>query len=106
MQGKKAQTKAERKRNDFLKHYGCFICRELGFDSLAELHHIVKTYRLGHGFTIPLCQWHHRGIPLPQLGAAGTRDLLGPSLASEKKAFVARFGTELEILKRVDAVIK
>ena len=75
----------------------------------AEAHHIVDNgYRRlsgGHQATIPLCPWHHRGEPLADVTVRATKELLGPSLARHKREFVARFGTERELLEKVNDLI-
>ena len=94
----KPPTKAERKRMADMKDHGCCLCAELGLGwRLPDNHHILSGgRRMGHRFTIPLCKWHHEGHP-------PMTEEMGPSLASSKRAFVSKFGTELEIMARVDA---
>lgn len=46
--------------------YGCLCCLIAGYRCSSEpieRHHIIEgRKRLGHFFTLPLCQGHHRGI--------------------------------------------
>lgn len=81
-------------------------CRQ---PSRTEAHHWVgKGYRKhsgGHQTTLPLCGWHHRGdtrgcFDAPRISQATVK--YGPSLAVNKKEFVAAYGTELELLAETD----
>jgi hypothetical protein len=54
----------------------------------VEAHHIcVGGRRLGHLFTLPLCQSCHEGAF---------------SIGNSKKQFIAKHGTELELLEKVN----
>lgn len=101
----KTATKAQRRRFTDLQMVGCICCRLEGIagdghPEPADIHHITMGgRRLGHDYTIPLCPWHHRGV-----GVAGLPDSVleagkGPSLARSKRAFVARYGTEMQLLR-------
>jgi hypothetical protein len=61
--GKGAPTKAEREWLDAITAYGCIACRldGLGFRP-AAVHHILRGgVRMGHMFTLPLCDpGHHQ----------------------------------------------
>jgi hypothetical protein len=82
---------------------GCIACRKQGFQRPAEIHHLVEGYRLGHDATIPLCEWHHRGVPpMMSMTKAHARKLLGPSLEESKRQFVAEYGSEKELLDEVN----
>lgn len=64
--------------------HGCVACLQDGIQSPASIHHIVQgNRRLGHLFSIGLCWQHHQG---PE----------GVHMA--KRSFVARYGSELELL--------
>jgi len=108
-------TKAEQARLDALKQMPC-ICREaegLSQPSPTELHHLVHNgYRKhsgGHMATIPLCGWHHRAHQVVAgLHVATKFQLLGhfgPSLKHQGKkgGFTETWGTELELLDKVNA---
>lgn len=99
-------TKSDRARLDLLHRMQCVVCGAWP----AEAHHIVDNgYRRlsgGHQATIPLCPWHHRGDPLADVTVTATKELLGPSLALHKRQFVARFGTERQLLARVNEIIQ
>lgn len=76
----------------------------------VEAHHLVgKGYRKhsgGHQATIPLCAWHHRGVPpRTDLRPSQCFMLFGPSLAVSKRAFQLRFGSELDLLNTTDQLL-
>jgi Recombination enhancement, RecA-dependent nuclease len=105
-------TKADAKRLEIIHRLPCMACAQNGSDTgmRVEAHHIVdKGYRKhsgGHQATLPLCQYHHRGEPSPILLHKSAMLLAhGPSLADNKKAFIARYGTERQLLANIDKVI-
>jgi len=71
---------------------GCIICK-----SPAEIHHPRKGAGMGqkssHFDAIPLCHVHHR------TGGHGI------ALHAGQKTFEANFGTEMELLERVKAML-
>lgn len=73
----------------------------------TEAHHIVdKGYRKHSGgdeSRLPLCIYHHRGMCLD--GKTGSQMLsdYGPSLALHKRTFIKTYGTERELLARLEA---
>jgi Recombination enhancement, RecA-dependent nuclease len=83
-----------------LQQYGCLACRQLGYIQPADLHHLLSGgKRRGDQVTVPLCEFHHRGVwntRFTSLKLAHT--LCGPSLALEPKAFRERFGTDEKLL--------
>ena len=88
----KNKTKAEKHHLAKIAAYGCCACRKLGYeDTPAEIHHIRDgvgmAQRSSHYKTIPLCTIHHR---------TGNDSIHGGKLL-----FVAKFGTELELLEEV-----
>ncbi len=102
----KRATKAEKERMAKLKGMPCVACLWwiLLQDSPTEVHHLLSgNKRRGHHYTVPLCVYHHRGIP------AATKDeekTIGPSLARSSKAFHAAFGTDDELLARTNAMLE
>ena len=40
---------------------GCILCRQVGIQSPAEVHHIGDSSERSNWLTIPLCREHHRG---------------------------------------------
>jgi hypothetical protein len=95
----------------FAKLYalGCVISR-VYFDRWepAEIHHLVEgRKRLGHQYTIPLSAWFHRGVPpLSDMRPSEAVQKIGPSLALSKRAFVARFTSERELLEQTNKLIE
>jgi|TARA_A100001388_G_scaffold275412_1_gene260903 hypothetical protein len=93
---KKKPNKLERQRLKTIGEMPCYACFQDGRETNAEVHHIRTQTGLGlrpsHFATIPLCGFHHRyGKVSVHLG---------------KKAFVERYGTEQEILEKVNREIE
>lgn len=91
-------TKQERIHLDRLARLGCIVCRGLGYDdSPAEIHHPRALAGMGqrssHFDAIPLCPSHHR------TGGYGI------ALHAGQKAWESQFGTELELLEKVRALL-
>lgn len=57
-------TKDETDRNDFIMGLTCACCALHGDiqERHLELHHIVRSHRLGEWYTLQLCVGHHRGV--------------------------------------------
>lgn len=88
-----------------LYEHGCIACHlKIWTFRETQMHHIKGHKR--HDLTIPLCPWHHQGHPVNDLSASDSTDWLGPSLALNKKEFIREFGTELELLDRINSRIK
>lgn len=104
-------TKAALKRFDLLHRLGCIACWLLGVPNVPpDIHHLVdkgdRKKSGGDMATIPLCPWHHRGVPFGMTQTASACEKwMGPSLALNKKAFVERFDTERKLLAKVDSLI-
>jgi hypothetical protein len=100
----------DKKRYSALHAIGCIICHIQGFEwTQAEIHHLVDNgYRKlsgGNQATIPLCAWHHRGEPVMDQTIRYMVASRGPSMALESKFFAATFGTQRELLARVNDMI-
>jgi hypothetical protein len=76
----------------------------------TEAHHVVRqSYRRlsgGDMATLNLCGWHHRSEPIMGVSKSDMARRYGPSLADNKRAFVRAYGTELELLDKVNAQIE
>lgn len=74
-----------------IKEMDCIV-QDRFCGGLVEAHHITQGgRRLGHFSTLPLCQGHHEGTKL--------------SIGNTKKSFVAKYGSELELLTKVNEIL-
>lgn len=90
-------TKADKERFRLLQEHGCAACRKDGYCQDPDIHHILRGgNRMGHQYTIPLCPYHHRGIN------PDGRMVQGPTLCDNKREFVERYGTEMQLLDEVN----
>lgn len=103
----KAATKDEKRRMQLLPMVGCICCRAYGIEnSWVQIHHITEgRKRLGHEYTLPLCYYHHEGVPPEGLTREQAESMVGPSLKS-KKRFNEIFGGERELLKYTNKFLK
>ncbi len=104
----KPATKAEKARFELIKARGCLACRAERCEQPlpTEAHHLLSGgRRRGHAFSIPLCQWHHEGLVRASFNTGTMRIVYGPSLRLESRAFHARYGSDDELLARVNALI-
>ncbi len=107
----KRATKAERERMARLKEMPCLCCRIqlCPQPSPTEVHHLLSgNKRRGHLYSVPLCEWHHRGTDSSfseKFVPAMTRNF-GPSLARSSKAFHAAFGSDDELLARTNSLLE
>ena len=96
MAKKKVKTKAEKERLQTIAEMPCYACFQDGREVQAEVHHIRKHTGMGlrpsHFDTIPLCSGHHRTNKI--------------SVHLGKREFVKRYGTEQEILEKVNREIE
>lgn len=92
-------TKADVARFELLMKLGCICCRKAGSGyRTPEMHHILSGgRRISHQAVLPLCSDHHR---FPSTGA-----VVGPSLADGSRVFAAKWGTQMELLAEVNALI-
>jgi len=108
----RAPTKAERAHLAAVKALPCVACViDDRFDVLTvcgptEVHHLLSgNKRRGHMFVLPLGAWHHRGVCSDLNCLSDMRFWYGPSLAEGSKPFHARYGTDDELLARVNALL-
>jgi hypothetical protein len=79
---------------DAIVEHGCVACRADGVAPRATaVHHLIRGgHRIGHLFTLPLCDpGHHQGGA--QLGLVSRHPW--------KARFEQRYGTELELLAKL-----
>jgi hypothetical protein len=101
---RKKPTKSESKRMAILSRIRCVACWDTGLTcGRTEVHHLISGgRRRGHSYTISLGLYHHQGIPLPGWTLHQMRTYFGPSLRLESKAFRERYGTDDELLAKVN----
>lgn len=98
--------KAREHRFRRLKEMGCLACWKDGrMNVYPEIHHLnfdgkAGQKRRGDEFTIPLCQWHHQGTPMPGTGVDG------PTLKYHSRAFRKRYGTDAQLLAKTNDLIR
>ena len=103
VQKSKHITQEIRRRWERLRDHGCIACKKEGIERFPEIHHLVSGYRMGHESTIPLCSWHHRGVPVDiDFSKSQTAQWMGPSMAENKREFEEKYGSELELLREID----
>ncbi len=92
-------TSAEKRWMDDVQSLGCIVCRMEGKGlTPAEIHHLDgKTKTGAHFHIIPLCYLHHRE------GSASTVFI---SRHPYKRRFEARYGSELELMFRVEELVR
>lgn len=97
--GKRTPTKDEAAWMAAIEAYGCIACRADGHEPRpTAVHHIVSgNRRMGHKFTLPLCDpGHHQG-----------GDALGLTSRHPWKArFEEAYGFELDLLAQLQGVLK
>lgn len=93
-----SHTKADKRRFRELQEVGCIACWQRGIRRDVDVHHLLSGgYRMGHQYTLGLCPYHHRGVLPENMDPYTARELLGPSLSEEGKAFHDEFGTDNEL---------
>lgn len=94
-----------------VKRTECLACRSpTPYPSTGlptEVHHLTSCgMRLGHEFTIALCQWHHRGEPPMGHSKSEATKIYGPSYADGRKPFMAVYGTDSELLEEQNRILE
>jgi len=93
---KKRPNKVERERLKTIGEMPCYACFQEGKEVSSEVHHIRKHTGMGlrpsHFDTIPLCSGCHRTNKI--------------SVHLGKREFERRYGTEQEILEKVNREIE
>lgn len=96
--GKRAPTADEKRWMDAITAYGCIACRMDGLGVVPPaVHHILRGgRRIGHRFTLPLCDpGHHQG--------GAERGMV--SRHPWKARFEQRYGTELNLLATLQVAL-
>jgi hypothetical protein len=97
-QGKVAPNAEEQAWMDRARAFGCVVCfLQTGLRTPAAIHHILSGgRRMGHLFTLPLCDpGHHQN--------SRSKDKI--SRHPDKARFEAAYGTELELLGRLKILL-
>lgn len=96
-------------RSLLIRAMPCIACaiRRVQQPSPTEAHHCnvggrAGQKRVGDHAQLPLCRYHHRGDPPYGMTATEATEIFGPSLARSSKAFRVEFGTDDELLRRVN----
>lgn len=89
---------------------GCLCCAMEGYlDVPVDVHHLVdrgdRAKSGGDAATLPICPWHHRGVPPSGFTEDTARGYAGPSLALQKKRWKERYGTEREVLELTNMLL-
>ena len=89
---------------------GCLPCRQRGYFNSCQAHHLNEDGKAGQKrrgdlYTIGLCPWHHVGEPVRDWTGPECREILGPSLKLESRAFRAEFGSDDELLAEENRLI-
>jgi len=92
---KKRATAAEKAHMTAVASIGCIPCGDMGYqNSPAEIHHVYNGgIRASHWQVIPLCSIHHRNGGF------------GEAVHNGKRTWEANYGTEKELLKRVNKLL-
>lgn len=100
---------ARNRRFRRIQEIGCLACRQRGWYSTPDVHHLnlgahAGQKRRGDDYTIGLCPYHHRGVTTLRIGQAYRS--LGPSLAREPNEFRAEFGSDDALLTQQNLLIE
>lgn len=102
-------TKDEEARFAKMKVLGCVACLldSLEFEGVEpQIHHYLSgNKRIGHMATVPLCYWHHNGIPYDEMPGSWLLANVGPSWHKHRRAFRLRYGSDDELLQMTNHLI-
>lgn len=100
-------TKSEKARMATISQMKCVACWDHDLCcGKTEVHHLLcVSKRRGHAFTVPLGRWHHQGLRLPGYSLMQMRMAFGPSLRLESRAFRSYYGTDDELLGKVNRML-
>ncbi len=102
-------TAKQRARMAKVKQLPCVACRKRGAPfqcGVTEVHHLLNSSkRRGHDFTVSLCTWHHRAVPLIGCTSKAMTDTFGPSLRLASKKFHEVFGDDDSLLAETNRLL-
>jgi len=102
-------TKADLSRFAKLKALGCVACKLDGLtddQTEPQIHHYLSgNKRIGHHATVPLCYFHHNGLPYDGIPTAWLLANVGPSFHKHTREFRKRYGSDKELLETVNQLI-
>lgn len=103
----KEPTTKQKNRFKRISELGCIACWLDGVPNVpCDIHHLLSGgRRLGHGFTVGICPFHHRGIIPEGRKPDEYQAVHGPSLALKPRAFRVRYGDEEELLAIQEALL-
>ena len=92
----------EARRISRFSEIGCIACYLDGHPGEGyDVQHVTEGgRRLGHRWSYPLCPYQHRGV----VTKPGDK-LKGPRFSDQRRDFHARYGTELELVAKTDALL-
>lgn len=101
----KSRTKEEQRRFQAIKEIGCIPCRMLGYYNVpCDIQHCISGgKRRGHSYSYGCCPYHHRNVT--DLDKETAYRIFGPSLATNKKEFIERFGSDDELIAEQNRLI-
>lgn len=101
------------KRYEALRSIGCVCCLIEGHREQCgpvEIHHLVdkgtRAHSGGNQSTIPLGRYHHQGIPFMDTTVTYMRARFGPSLRLESREFAKVYGSQRDLLAKVNEMLK
>lgn len=105
-----AMKDRDKRRRDFILEIGCVCCIEINGAASpgGQGHHAEddNDVVIGHHALICFCDWHHNGNPPPGKNKRTALETLGPSRHRHRPAFRERFGTDLQLLEKQNALLE
>ena len=105
----KAANAADKRRMGLIgeQHFGCIPCLKYGRESLATVQHVTEGFkRKGHHATYGCCTWHHFGTPFEGYDRQRMTELIGPSLAFNRREYKSCFGGEVNLIAVQDWLLE
>lgn len=106
------RTKSEQARFDNMKDLGCIACildkRINPFEAVpCEIHHMDGRVKPGCELkTVPLCYFHHQGLPFDGKTEKELLQLIGPSWHKHRPYFRRKYGSDKEVIETVNKYLE